>query len=147
MKKYFKMKRCSIFFLIMGCIMMLASCSQSTNNQKSTSTNDDRPPLQFTDADRTFSVVLEITSDSLMTCYNNFSGKDENPLILDTSNPAFPDFFSEWFESMDSAQITQLRNGSELHISAKDGVTEATIEKVKSNVIKHGIKGMAISNF
>lgn len=139
------MKQINILFLTMGCAMMIASCSsQSSNNTIET---DDRPPLAYTDADKTFDVVLEITSDSLITCNNNFSGKDENPLILDTTNPNFPDLFAEWFASMDSIQLSRLKDGSELHISAKNGVTDATIEKVKSNVIKCGIKGMSISNF
>ena len=105
------------------------------------------PPFEYTDADRTFGVVLEISSDSLITCNNNFSGQDSDPLILDTSNPDFTDFLSNWFASMDSVQINRLKNGSELHISVGDGVTDATIEKVKRNVMKCGIKGMSISNF
>ena len=138
----------NILYLIIGCTMMLASCSQSANNnQSSAMADDDRPPLEYTDADRTFGVVLEISSDSLMTCNNNFSGHDSDPLILDTTNPAFPDFLSNWFASMDSVQINRLKTGSELHISAGDGVTYATIEKVKRNVMKCGIEGMSISNF
>lgn len=128
--------------------MMTTSCSQSANNNQSSAlADDDRPPLEYTDADRTFGVVLEITSDSLMTCNNNFSGQDSDPLILDTSNPAFPDLLSSWFASMDSVQINRLKNVSELHISVRDGVKEATVEKVKRNVIICGIKGMSISNF
>lgn len=107
---------------------MMASCSQSSNKaQKTTLEEDDRPPLEYTDADRTFSVVLEISSDSLMTCNNNFSGPDSGPSILDTSNPAFPDLLSDWFASMDSVQINQLKRVDELHISVRDGVTDATI--------------------
>ena len=128
--------------------MMVASCSQPSNNGKITAfADDDRPPLEYTDADRTFGVVLEISSDSLITCNNNFSGQDSDPLILDTTNPAFPDFLSNWFASMDSVQINRLKIGSELHISAGDGVTDATIEKVKNNVKNCGIEGMSISNF
>ena len=128
--------------------MMVASCSQPSNNGKITAfADDDRPPLEYTDADRTFGVVLKISSDSLMTCNNNFSGHDSDPLILDTTNPAFPDFLSNWFASMDSVQINRLKTGSELHISAGDGVTDATIEKVKNNVTNCGIEGMSISNF
>ena len=143
------MKQTNILYLLMGCAMMImASCSQSANNnQSSAMADDDRPPLEYIDADRTFGVVLEISSDSLMTCNNNFSEQDSDPLILDTTNPAFPDFLSNWFESMDSVQINRLKTGSELHISAGDGVTDATIEKVKRNVMKCGIKGMSISNF
>ena len=138
----------NILYLIIGCTMMLASCSQSANNnQSSAMADDDRPPLEYTDADRTFGVVLEISSDSLMTCNNNFSGHDSDPLILDTTNPAFPDFLSNWFASMDSVQINRLKTGSELHISVGNGVTYATIEKVKRNVMKCGIEGMSISNF
>lgn len=137
-----------ILYMLMGCAMMMTSCGQSANNNQSSALSDeDRPPLEYTDADRTFGVVLDITSDSLMTCNNNFSGHDSNPLILDTSNPAFPDLLSSWFASMDSIQINRLRNGSELHISVRDGVKEATVEKVKRNVIICGIKGMSISNF
>ena len=128
--------------------MMVASCSQPSNNGKITAfADDDRPPLEYTDADRTFGVVLEISSDSLITCNNNFSGQDSDPLILDTTNPAFPDFLSNWFASMDSVQINRLKIGSELHISAGDGVTDVTIEKVKNNVKNCGIEGMSISNF
>lgn len=142
------MKQNNILYLLMGCAMMMTSCSQSANNNQSSAlADDDCPPLEYTDADRTFGVVLEITSDSLMTCNNNFSGQDRDPLILDTSNPAFPDLLSSWFASMDSVQINRLKNGSELHISARDGVTEATVEKVKRNVKICGIKGMSISNF
>ena len=127
---------------------MVASCSQPSNNSKITEfAEDDRPPLEYSDADRTFSIVLEITSDSLMTCNNNFSGKDDNPLILDISNPNFSDLFSEWFASMDSIQINQLKSGSDLHITVGDGVMDATIEKVKNNIKKCGIEGMSISNF
>ena len=143
------MKQANILYLLMGCAMMImTSCSQSSNNtQKTVLAEDDRPPLEYSDADRTFRVVLEISSDSLMACNNNFSGVDDNPLILDTSNPGFPDLFSDWFTSMDSVQISQLKDGSELHISVGDGVTDATIEKVKRNVMKCGIKGISISNF
>lgn len=142
------MKQNYILYLLMGCAMMMTSCGQSANNNQSSAlADDDRPPLEYTDADRTFGVVLEITSDSLMTCNNNFSGQDSDPLILDTSNPAFPDLLSSWFASMDSVQINRLKNGSELHISVRDGVTESTVEKVKRNVIICGIKGMSISNF
>ena len=142
------MKWNNIFYLLMGCTMMVASCSQSSNNtQKTVLAEDDRPPLEYSDADRTFSVVLEISSDSLMACNNNFSGIDDNPLILDTSNPGFPDLFSKWFASMDSIQINLLKSGSDLHISVGDGVTDATIEKVKNNVKNCGIEGMSISNF
>ncbi|MDE7419836.1 MAG: hypothetical protein K2N35_06480 [Muribaculaceae bacterium] len=142
------MKQNNILWLIIGSAMMVASCSQPSNNGKITAfAEDDRPPLEYSDADRTFSVVLEITSDSLMTCNNNFSGKDDNPLILDISNPNFSDLFSEWFASMDSIQINQLKSGSDLHITVGDGVMDATIEKVKNNVKKCGIEGMSISNF
>ena len=142
------MKWNNIFYLLMGCTMMVASCSQSSNNTpKTVLAEDDRPPLEYSDADRTFSVVLEISSDSLMACNNNFSGIDDNPLILDTSNPGFPDLFSKWFASMDSIQINLLKSGSDLHISVGDGVTDATIEKVKNNVKNCGIEGVSISNF
>lgn len=142
------MKQNNIIYLVIGCAMMVASCSQSSNNTNKTALADyDRLPLEYSDADRTFGVTLEISSDSLMTCNNNFSGQDSEPLILDTSNPAFPDFLSNWFASMDSVQINRLKNGSELHISVGDGVTDATIEKVKLNVMKCGVKGMSISNF
>ena len=142
------MKWNNIYYLLMGCTMMVASCSQSSNNtQKTVLAEDDRPPLDYSDADRTFSVVLVISSDSLMACNNNFSGIDDNPLILDTSNPGFPDLFSNWFASMDSIQINLLKSGSALHISVGDGVTDATIEKVKNNVKNCGIEGMSISNF
>ena len=143
------MKQTYIFYLLICCAMMImASCSQSANNnQSSAMADDDRPPLEYSDADRTFSVVLEISSDSLITCNNNFSGIDDNPLILDTCNPDFPDLFSEWFASMDSIQINLLKTGSELHISVGDNVTDATIEKVKNNIKKCGIEGMSISNF
>ena len=142
------MKQNNIIYLVISCAMMMASCSQSSNNTKKTAlADDDRPPLEYTDADRTFGVVLEISSNSLMTCNNNFSGQDNNPLILDTSNPAFPDSLSNWFASMDSVQINRLKNSAELHISVRDGVTDATIEKVKRNVMKCGIKGISISNF
>ena len=142
------MKHRNVLYLIVGCAMMMASCSHSSNDSKTTAlTEDDRPPLEYSDADRTFSVVLEITSDSLITCNNNFSGKDDNPLILDTSNPSFPDLFSEWFTSMDSIQRSRLKDGSELHISVGNDVTDATIEKVKNNLKKCGINGMFISNF
>ena len=142
------MKWNNIFYVLMGCTMMVASCSQSSNNtQKTVLAEDDRPPLEYSDADRTFSVVLEISSDSLVACNNNFSGIDDNPLILDTSNPGFPDLFSKWFASMDSIQINLLKSGSALHISVGDGVTDATIEKVKNNVKNCGIEGMSISNF
>lgn len=143
------MKQTNILYMLMGGFMMImTSCSQSANNnQRSTLADDDRPLLEYTDADRTFGVLLEISSDSLMTCNNNFSEQHSDPLILDTTNPAFPDFLSNWFASMDSIQINRLKNGSELHISVGDGVTEATVEKVKRNVIKCGIEGMSISNF
>ena len=143
------MKQANILYLLMGCAMMImTSCSQFVNNNQSSAlADDDRPPLEYTDADRTFGVVLEISSDSLITCNNNFSGQDSDPLILDTTNPAFPDFLSNWFASMDSVQINRLKIGSELHISAGDGVTDATIEKVKNNVKNCGIEGMSISNF
>ena len=126
---------------------MVASCQPSNNSKITAFAEDDRPPLEYSDADRTFSIVLEITSDSLMTCNNNFSGKDDNPLILDISNPNFSDLFSEWFASMDSIQINQLKSGSDLHITVGDGVMDATIEKVKNNIKKCGIEGMSISNF
>lgn len=141
------MKKNSILYMLMGCGMMMTSCSQSANNNQSSALADDRPPLEYTDADRTFGVVLEITSDSLLKCNNNFSEHDSDPMILDTSNPAFPDLLSNWFASMDSVQINRLKNGSELHITVRDGVTEVTVEKVKRNVMKCGIKGMSISNF
>lgn len=127
---------------------MMTSCSQSSDNTKRCALAvNDRPPLEYTDADRTFGVVLEISSDSLMTCNNNFSGQDSDPLILDTTSPSFPDFLSNWFTSMDSVQINRLKTGSELHISVGDGVTDATVEKVKRNIIKCGIEGISISNF
>ncbi len=86
--------------------MTMVSCSQSANNsQDSALAGGDSPPFEYTDADRTFGVVLEISSDSLIICNNNFSGQDSDPLILDTSNPAFTDFLSNWFASMDSVQI------------------------------------------
>ena len=143
------MKQANILYLLMDCAMMIMSSrSQSANNNQSSAlADDDRPPLEYTDADRTFGVVLEISSDSLITCNNNFSGQDSDPLILDTTNPAFPDFLSNWFASMDSVQINRLKTGSELHISVGDGVTDATIEKVKNNVKNCGIEGMSISNF
>ena len=142
------MKQNNILWLIIGSSIMVASCSQPSNNSQITAfAEDDRPPLEYSDADRTFSIVLEITSDSLMTCNNNFSGKDDNPLILDISNPNFSDLFSEWFASMDSIQINQLKSGSDLHITVGDGVMDATIEKVKNNIKKCGIEGISISNF
>ncbi|MDE6562627.1 MAG: hypothetical protein K2K75_14690 [Muribaculaceae bacterium] len=142
------MKQSNISYLIIGCAMIAASCSQSSSTTKITSlAEDDRPQLEYSDADRTFSVVFEITSDSLITCNNNFSGKDNNPLILDTSNPGFLDLLSGWFASMDSTQINQLKTGSELHIIVRNGVIDATIEKVKSNIKNCGIEGISISNF
>ena len=133
--------------MFIGFAMMVSSCNRASHTNQSVAMEDDRPPVECTDADRTFSVVLEITSDSLMTCNNNITGKDENPLILDTSNPEFPHLFSDWFASMDSIQITRLKSGSELHISVRNGVTDATVEKVKSIIKKCGIEGMSISNF
>ncbi len=134
--------------LTVGAMVIMTSCSQSANNnQCSALANDDRPPLEYTDADRTFSVVLEISSDSMMTCNNNFSGQDSTPLILDTSKPDFPELLSNWFASVDSVQINRLKNGSELRISVGDDVSDATIEKVKRNLIKCGIERMSISNF
>lgn len=142
------MKFVELIMIFIGCGMMMASCAQSSDNtQRTTSVEEDRPPLEYTDADRTFSVVLEISSDSLLTCNNNFLGIDDNPLILDTSNPGFPDFLSNWFATMDSVQINRLKSGRELHISVGDSVADATVEKIKHNVMKCGIRGISISNF
>lgn len=56
------MKQTNILYLLMCCAMMImASCSQSANNsQSSAMADDDRPPLKYTDAVRTFGVVLEM---------------------------------------------------------------------------------------
>lgn len=142
------MKQSKIIYQLIGFAMMLGSCAQSSvKNQYTNFAEDDKPPLEFTDADRTFRVVLEISSDSLLTCNNNFSGSDVNPLILDTSNPEFLDNLSGWFASMDSTQISRLKNNSEIHISVGDDVADATIEKVKRSIKKIGIEGMSISNY
>lgn len=135
-------------FLLMACALALPSCGQSSDKTKSTiSAEDDRPPLEFTDADRTFNVNFEISSDSLLTCHNSFNDKDENPLILDTTNPGFPDFLAKWFDSMEPNQIDDLKNDSGIHIIVGSGVSDATLEKVKQSIIGCGIKNISISNF
>lgn len=51
------MKQNNILYFFMGCVMMMASCNQSPNNTKTPAlAEDDRPPSECTDADRTFSV-------------------------------------------------------------------------------------------
>lgn len=135
-------------FILIACALALPSCSQSTDKTKMTvSSQDDRPQLEFTDADRKFSVNLEISSDSLLACHNTFNGKDENPLILDTTNPGFPDFLAKWFGTMEPGQIDDLKNDSGIHIIVGASVSDATLEKVKQNIMECGINKISISNF
>lgn len=108
---------------------------------------DDRPPLECTDADRTFSVVLKIASDSLLTCYNGFTNKEDNSIIFDTSNPGFNDFFADWFNSLDSIQVNELQSTSALHIIVGADVTSATVERVKTAIRYCGIEKYSLSNF
>ncbi|MDE6013287.1 MAG: hypothetical protein K2G91_11275 [Prevotella sp.] len=105
------------------------------------------PSLANTDADRTPKILLAITSDSLLTCYNNSNGNDEDPLILDTTNPGLTDFMAQWINSMDSAQINELKNTSTLHITVGTGVSDDTLDKVKTAVKIYGIEKFSISNF
>ncbi len=142
------MKQNNILYFFMGCVMMMASCNQSPNNTKTPAlAEDDRPPLECTDADRTFSVVLEITSDSLLICHNEFLNKEDNSIVLDISNPGFNDFFAEWFHSLDSIQANELQNTSTLHIIVGANVTSATVDRVKTAIRYCGIEKYSLSNF
>lgn len=134
--------------LLIFCITFLPSCSHSTGDSKqSIAYEDEHPSLANSDADRTPKFLLAITSDSLLTCYNNFSGNDEDPLILDTTNPGLTDFMAQWINSMDSAQINELKNTSTLHITVGTGVSDDTLDKVKMAVKTCGIEKFSISNF
>lgn len=132
--------------LLIFCIAFLSSCSHSTGDSKQSIAYEDEHP-SLANGDRTLKFLLAITSDSLLTCYNNFSGNDEDPLILDTTNPGLTDFMAQWINSMDSAQINELKNTSALHITVGTGVSDDTFDKVKMAVKTCGIEKFSISNF
>ena len=143
-----KMRQNYILFLIIVCAMLAASCTQSSNNAKmSDSGEDDRPSLEYTDPDRMFSVVLEITSDSLLTCYNKLNDKEDIPLTLDISNSRFNENLAEWFNSLDTIQVKELHNTSALHIIVGPDITSETVDRVKTDIRYCGIEKYSTSNF
>ena len=108
---------------------------------------DDCPRLYRTDADRKPKFILTITSDSLLSCRNNFSGKDEIPLILDTTNPGFAEFVAKWINSLDSVQADELMNTQALHITVGTGVSDVTVDKVRMVLRNCGVERLSVSNF
>lgn len=131
--------------LLISCIM---ACSHSSNNtSQNTNNEDDCPILSTTDADRFPKIILSITSDSLVACHDNFNGKDDNPLILDISNPGFNDFMNQWFNSMDSTEVAEINANVAVHITVHPDVKDETVDKVKAAVKSCGVEKISISNF
>ena len=113
-------------------------------------TTDDGNGSSFTmqtKAERNPKFILAITSDSLLTCKNNFNGIDENPLILDTTNPGLTDYMAEWINSLDTIEVNELKNTSALHITVGPDVSDATVNKVKTAIKGCGIEKFSMSNF
>ncbi|MDE7470451.1 MAG: META domain-containing protein [Paramuribaculum sp.] len=109
--------------------------------------DDDCPFPTRTDADRKPLVVLKITADSLLACCNRVTDNREDPLILDTTNPGFPEFLAQWISSLDSVPQTEIRTTSALHITVGSDVSDATFSRVKAVVRKCGIDRFSVSNF
>ena len=93
-----------------------------------------------------FNVVLEITRDGLLTCNNDFDGKDTDPLILDINNPGFNDYLKIWFDSFTSEQLLYLNNDKALLIFIGPGVPYDLVEKVRNAVTIAGIDQMCVAD-
>ena len=109
--------------------------------------SDDSSFTMQTEAERNPKFIFAITSDSLLTCKNNFSKSDEDPLILDTTNPGLTDLMAEWINSLDTIEVNELRNTYALHITVGPDVGDATVNKVKTAIKGCGIEKFSISNF
>lgn len=92
-------------------------------------------------------VVLEITSDSLLTCHNDFMGQDSCPLVLDITNPGFTDFLGVWFDSLTPDQLSRLKRDSVLLVSAGPNVSNHLLDKVKKAVKDIGLEKMSVAAF
>ena len=87
-----------------------------------------------TETERIPKFIFAVTSDSLLTCKNKFSKRDEDPLILDTTNPGLTDLMAEWINSLDTIEVNELKNTSALHITVGSDVSDATVNKVKTAI-------------
>lgn len=101
----------------------------------------------ITEASPSPKLILSLTSDSLLTCCNNFNGKDQTPLVLDTTNPALADFLAQWINSLDSIQKQKLQESYLLHITVGADVSDSSVEKVKRAVKECGVEKISLSNF
>lgn len=117
------------------------------SRQRDIDEEDECPFPNHTESEREPKFVFTITSDSLLACYNNFNVKDERSVILDTTNPGFPDILAQWIGSLDSVEASELLRTSALHITVGNDVSDASVDKVKRTVRNCGIEKFSISNF
>ena len=91
--------------------------------------------------------IFVLTSDSLLTCHNNFDAADDDTLILDTTNPGFTGLMAQWIGTLDSIEADALLGTSALHITIRPEVSSATVDKVKTAINECGIEKFSMSNF
>ncbi|MDE6269967.1 MAG: META domain-containing protein [Muribaculaceae bacterium] len=126
---------------------VLFKLAKANKTAHSTESGDECPFPYSSAADAEPKFVLKIASDSLLACYNNVEAKDEDPLIMDTTNPGFAEFMAQWINSLDSVQAQELFATSALHITVGQEVSDATVEKVKTTLRGCGVEKFSISNF
>lgn len=102
---------------------------------------------ECTDKEHAFKVVLNIASDGLLACNNNFHGKDTDPLLMDIANPGFNDFLRSWFKSFTPDEQKVLAEDTASMIVIAPKVSDDLVKRVKDAVRYAGIEKVTVSDF
>lgn len=132
-----------------GCliaIIVAVSCGRQT--AKAPHIYAEREQIsECSDKEQAFKVVLNIASDGLLTCNNNFHGKDTDPLLLDIANPGFNDFLRSWFKSFTPDEQKVLAEDTVSMIVIAPKVSDELVKRVKDAVRYAGIEKVTVSDF
>lgn len=133
--------------ILFSAILSVCTSACSNNGESAqTSATDDNPPLEHTDNERHFDIVLVISDNNALACYNHFDRQDVDPLRLDITAPDFSDTLNNWLNALTPAQLNSLKENSNVKIRVNIEGHDDLIKKVVDALQNIGITKYALTN-
>lgn len=68
-------------------------------------------------------ILIQVDDEGFVTCYDNFDGEDQEPLVLDIKKPGFRTLFAKWIRNLGTQKIKRVKDENLLILEVSHAIS------------------------